>query len=273
MSWTMPPEFADHYQQGVEQPRLLSDVGQLELARTQEWLLRFLPSAPATILDVGGGPGVYSFWLASKGYTVHLVDVLPLHIQQAQATAARQSQRPASMTVGDARQLSFASASADALLLMGPLYHLTEKADRLAAWKEAWRVLKPGGLVCAAAISRYASTFDGLRLWLMDDPVFVHIWEQDVYNGQHRNPTGDPKYFTTTFFHEPSELSAELMEAGFRPEGTFGVEGPGWLLPNFTTDWQQPQRREMILQAARALEQEPSVLGVSAHLLVVGSKL
>jgi ubiquinone/menaquinone biosynthesis C-methylase UbiE len=269
---TMPPEFADHYRHGVEQPRLLRDVGQLELTRTQELLERFLPPPPSVILDVGGGPGVYSFWLARKGYTVHLVDVLPLHIAQAKETAQKQSAHPASMSVGDARQLAFEDASADAVLLMGPLYHLTERADRFAAWKEAGRVLKPGGVVCAAAVSRYASTFDGLRLWLMDDPVFVGIWERDVRDGQHRNPTGDPKYFTTTFFHEPGELTAELTEAGFRHEGTFGVEGPGWLLPNFAADWQQPQRRELILRVARALEQAPSVMGVNAHLLAVGRK-
>src|SRR5262245_26538811 len=104
---SMPSEFAEHYNLGIEQPRLFQDVGQLELARTQELLEWFLPPPPATVLDVGGGPGIYSFWLAAKGYTVHLIDAMPLHIDQAKDETKRTAHQPVSMTVGDARKLAF----------------------------------------------------------------------------------------------------------------------------------------------------------------------
>lgn len=69
-----------YYAQGQEQDRLLYDGGTLELVRTQELLQRYLPPLPATVLDVGGGPGVYAGWLARLGYHVHLIDPISLHV-------------------------------------------------------------------------------------------------------------------------------------------------------------------------------------------------
>src|SRR5262249_58047401 len=80
---TLPPEIAAHYNAGVEQPRLASGAGLLELARTQEIIERVFPPPPAVVYDVGGGPGAYACWLARHGYAVHLLDVVPLHVAQA----------------------------------------------------------------------------------------------------------------------------------------------------------------------------------------------
>jgi hypothetical protein len=86
---------------------------------------------------------------------------------------------------------------------------------------------------------------------------------------EHRNPTSHD-YFTTTFFHHPDELRAEVAEAGFSVEAVLGVEGPGWALPDLAARWADPARRHDILAAARAVESEPSLLGLNAHLLAVG---
>jgi sugar phosphate isomerase/epimerase len=77
-------------------------------------------------------------------------------------------------------------------------------------------------------------------------------------------------YFTTTFFHHPDELRAEVAEAGFTVAALLGVEGPGWALPDLATRWAEPARRAEILAAARAIESEPSLLGFHAHVLAVG---
>ena len=87
-------EVSSHYASGYEADRLNTGSGQLECERTQELLMRFLPSAPATIMDVGGGPGVYACWLAKKGYEVHLTDIAPLHVEMAIAASGRQLQAP-----------------------------------------------------------------------------------------------------------------------------------------------------------------------------------
>ena len=267
------PEIAPHYDLGVEEPRLSQVSSQLEFARTCEVIARYFPGPPADVLDIGGGPGVYACWLARQGYRVQLVDAMPLHVEQARRASARQPDYPLAATaVGDARRLDDADQSADAVLLMGPLYHLTERSDRLAAWREARRVLRPGGIVLAAAISRFASTLDGLRMAAFDDPAFATIAERDLRDGQHRNPTDDPRYFTTAYFHHPDELASEAGEAGLRHELTLGVEGPGWFLQNFDDWWSDVGRRDRLLKVARAVESEPSLLGLSAHLLTLARK-
>jgi ubiquinone/menaquinone biosynthesis C-methylase UbiE len=256
-----------HYEAGIELPRLAGGSGLLEFHRTCEIVERYFPAPPAVVLDVGGGPGVYARWLADKGYEVHLSDPVPLHVEQARAEAPL-----ASATVGDARKIDRADGSAEAVLLLGPLYHLTRREERLAAWREAARVLRPGGVVVAAAISRFASALDGLRLGLFDDPAFCAITEQDLRDGQHRNPTGNPAYFTTAYFHRPEELRGEAEESGLRHEATLAVEGPAWLLADLDRWWLDAARRQRLLAVTRALEAEPALLGASAHLVAVARK-
>ena len=270
---SLTPEIESHYAAGLEAGRLAQGSGRLELARTQEILRRFLPPPPAVVLDIGGGPGLYARWLAGLGYEAHLIDPVPLHVEQAaEASRASPAHPVASFAVGDARALRRPDDSADAVLLLGPLYHLTERADRLAALREGRRVLRPGGTLVAAAISRFASALDGLRSGYLDDPDFAGIVSRDLADGQHRNPTGHPAYFTTAFFHHPDELRQEVEDAGLTHEQILAVEGPAWLLQDFDAHWDDPGRRERLLDVVRRVEADPSLLGASAHLLAVVRK-
>jgi len=264
----LPPEALAYYARGREAARLGEGHGVIELARTREILERWLPNPPASVLDVGGGPGAYAVWLARRGYRVVLVDAVPLHVTQARDAASSAGQR-IDARVGDARRLEEADGSVDAVLLLGPLYHLTERTARVQALREARRVLRPGGLVFAAGVSRFASLLSGLFDGFLADPAFREIVERDLVDGQHRNPTSQD-YFTTAFFHHPDELRAEVTEAGFAVEALLGVEGPGWALPDLAVRWADPARRTEILAVARAVESEPSLLGLQAHILAVG---
>ena len=85
----LPREVEAYYAKGIEVGRLFRGHGTIELARTQEIILRHLPPPPGTVLDVGGGTGVYACWLASRGYRVTLVDASPLHVEEARAASAR----------------------------------------------------------------------------------------------------------------------------------------------------------------------------------------
>jgi SAM-dependent methyltransferase len=268
-----PEAIAAHYASGYEAERLQQGAGRLDRERSHELLGRFLPAAPATILDVGGGPGVHACWLAARGYRVHLIDITPLHVVLAREASARQPEAPlASAEVGDARSLSWATSTADAVVLFGPLYHLTDRGHRLRALREAHRVLRPGGVLLAAAISRFASALDGLCRGFLKDPDFAEIVRRDLTDGQHRNPTGRPAYFMDTFFHHPDELRTEVVEAGFASPNVYAVEGPCWLLSDFDSWWDNGEYRERLLQIARAVEREPSLLGVSAHMVAVATK-
>ncbi|MBN2501944.1 MAG: methyltransferase domain-containing protein [Anaerolineales bacterium] len=266
-----PEKFIEYYSGYDEQGRLAG--GNIEFVRTQILIERHLPPAPAVVLDVGGAAGRYACWLAELGYEVHLVDPVPRHVEQARDASAAQPDAPiASVRLGDARQLAFDAEVADAVLLLGPLYHLTELADRQRALAEAYRVLKPGGVLFAAGISRFASTEDGLMSGFYRDPAFREIMLNDLEDGQHRNPTGNPAYFTDTFFHHPDELRAEVAGAGFEVAQPFAVEGIGYLMQDFETRWQVEADRTFLLEVIAKTEQEPSLIGISPHILCVGIK-
>jgi len=266
-------EIVRYYTESDEASRLRTGWFQLEQARTQELILRYIHPAPATVLDVGGGAGAYACWLASRGYQVHLIDPVPRHVEQARAASAKQPQhRLASIAVGDARELTQASHSTDAVLLLGPIYHLTERKDRLTALREAHRVLQSGGFVWVAAISRFASLLDSLSHGFFHQPEFAPILDRDLAEGQHRNPTGNLLYFTDAFLHRPDELVAELSEAGFELVELVAVEGPGWLARDFERLWNDPQQRERLLALLRRVEREPSLIGASSHILAIARK-
>jgi ubiquinone/menaquinone biosynthesis C-methylase UbiE len=267
---TPDEDIISFYNLGLERDRLDAGQGKLEFLRTQSLLERYLPPPPAEIADVGGGPGRYAHWLSQHGYQVHLVDPVPLHVQQAREAA--EGGGLVGATVGDARALDLPDESVDAVMLLGPLYHLPDRADRVKALAEARRVCRSGGAVIAAAISRFASTLDGLRAHYLEDPAFAAVAKRDRRDGQHRNPTADPAYFTTAYFHLPGELAVECAAAGLAHETTLAVEGPGWLLADLAERLADVRQRAVLLDAIGALEGEPTLLGASAHLVAVARR-
>jgi SAM-dependent methyltransferase len=258
----LDPEVLMYYDQGREQSRL-ETTSRLEFLRTRELLDRFLPPPPARVLDVGGGAGAYAVPLAGAGYDVVLVDPVPLHVDQARQTGVR------SAVVGDARSLEFGDDLFDAALLLGPLYHLVDRQARVRAVREAARVVRPSGLILAAVISRFASTLDGLHAGFLLDERFERIVETDVATGHHENPDHVPGWFTTAYFHRPTELVDEFEEAGCDVQEVLAIEGPtsgmrdldGWL--------ENADRRATLLRAIGRIESEPSLLGCSNHLFIV----
>ena len=267
-----PREVLDYYDRFAEESRLASGPFKLEFERTKEILLRCLPPAPARVIDVGGAAGTYSAWLAELGYDVHLIDATPRLIAKARERNATLTRPIASISVGDARSLAEPDKSAAAVMIMGPLYHLPSSSDRLTALREPHRVLASSGMVVAAGISRYASALDGLSRKVLE-PAFLRIRDQDLIDGQHRNPTDTLNFFTTAYFHRPEDLRAELEEAGFSAVEVMGVEGVAWMFADFESRWADEALRHDILTIARALEAEPSIVGASAHLLATGRKL
>jgi ubiquinone/menaquinone biosynthesis C-methylase UbiE len=268
----LDPAIAAYYDEAPEESRLEHGAFRLEELRTRELVERHLPPPPATVVDVGGAAGAYAFWLADRGYDVHLVDAAPRLVEEARRRNASAVRPLASCRVGDARALPTADESAEIVLMLGPLYHLVDASDRRGALREAVRVLRPRGVVLAAAISRWASAMDGLARDLFPDVRFASIVERDLRDGQHRNPTDRLDYFTTAYFHRPEELRDELLAVGLQVEGLYGIEGPGWILPDLADRWADAERRNALLHVARLLEADMSVLGCSAHLLAVGRK-
>ncbi len=263
-------DIIDFYSEHSDDERLASGWDMLEFARTKEIVLRHLPAGRRTVLDVGGGTGVYAEWLGELGHDAHLIDITPGHIARARSSR----KRLVSAEVGDARRLAWPDASADTVLLFGPLYHLTDVSDRARALQEARRVLRPGGIVFAMAICRFAPLLGSLLEGFFDDPAFDGVLTRDLEDGQHRNTTGDPRRFTTAYFHRPEELAAEIRSASVDIIDLLPVEGPCWLAAGsrtgFSACWSNPERRNKLLELARNVERDPMALAVSPHLLAIG---
>jgi SAM-dependent methyltransferase len=125
----------EHYFPCLERDRLNTPLEGVEFERIKEEVSRHLPLPPATVADIGGGPGRYALWLAEAGYRVAHRDLVPAHVDELpEAAAARRL--AIDTAVGDARHLSLPDASTEAVLLLGPLYHLTARGDRLHALRE-----------------------------------------------------------------------------------------------------------------------------------------
>ncbi|MFJ7154320.1 class I SAM-dependent methyltransferase [Streptomyces sp. NPDC101118] len=251
------PEISAFYDAGDEAGRLTSGrtLGTLELVRTRDLLTAVLPAAPARVLDVGGGPGVHARWLAGAGYEVVLLDPVRRHVRQARAQGL-------TAVVGDARHLPYPDASFDAVLLLGPLYHLPEAGGRARAWAEARRVVRPGGLVAAAALNRYA------RLLYSAEPDALDV----ATTGLRPRPDGP-----TSYYHHPDELHAEARRAGLTGTAVHGVQGPAF--PALYALERASGSRDLgddvlrtALAAARYADTRPELTVTSLHLLALAHR-
>jgi SAM-dependent methyltransferase len=255
---------ASYYDRGLEQARLSAPHGVLEFERTKEIILRYLPQPPSVVADIGGGPGRYALWLEQLGYRVLHRDLMPLHVKQL-LQEARGSQRIQS-AVGDARHVDLASASADAVLLLGPLYHLERRRDRLSALAEALRVVRPGGPVFVAAISRWAPRVDGMLRERVYEAIPGVEAELRQIERTGRLPPLGPAVFCG-YTHRPRQFRAELVASGFDLIDLVGVEGPAFFLDDLSERLADDQARRVVFESARALERVPELLGISPHLL------
>jgi SAM-dependent methyltransferase len=256
-----------HYQLGLEEPRLDEALGSVELTRTLEVAVRVLPRPPAVVADIGGGPGRYTLELAGRGYTVMHRDLVPLHVEQLRAASGTLAHR-IHTAVGDARDLDLDDDSIDAVLLLGPLYHLVERDQRVLALKEVLRVARPGAPVLVSAISRWAPRLHGyLAERLYERETFFPELVRAVEESGRLNDSV-PGWFTG-YCHRPEQLREEVEEAGLVVEDLVGLEGLAFALGDLAERLRDPTGRDVVLDCARAIERVPELLGLSPHLLVV----
>lgn len=269
-AFNVDPAVLAYYSRDTDETtRLTTTVrGQFEIIRVREILERYLPPAPARIADIGGGPGVHATWLQAGGYSVDLLDPIPRHVEIAKMDGI-------AAVLGDARALPFENASYDLTLLAGPLYHLAPQ-DRVHALQEAYRVTAPGGAVVAIAVNRYANLFGAT---IANQLEARHEVVEDILVDGY-SPINDR--FPQMFYHSPSELHAEFLNAGLSNVDILGLSGlGGWLLvaidrhfreagiilpPSLTTT----DPVENALAAARIGDDIPDLTAASAQLMAIG---
>ena len=260
-------EYYEKYEQ--ENERLKNEP--LEFVRTKEIISRFLPEKPIKIVDLCGASGHYSYWLAQKGHEVHLIDLSERHIKEAKNNETKYNVQLASIGCGDARSIKWEDETFDMVLLMGALYHLQEKEDRLQCLKEVFRILKNGGTAVFAYICRYASMLDGFLRGFVNDPTFLKIMDDDILTGRHNNPENKEHYFTNAYFHSTEDIYNELINSKYCNIMLYAVEGFGGLIDNeeYLND---EEKRKKLLHYIKLTEQNREMIGISPHQLVICKK-
>lgn len=267
------------YNSGIEWNRLRTDLGLIEFERTKELLIEHLPKPPAVIYDIGGGYGEYSWWLSSLGYEVYLFDISKKNIEMsAEISGEYRGCSLAGAEVCDAREVNRPDKSADAVLLMGPMYHIVEYAERIACLKKCSRLLRDDGILFTAAITPYATmlwatTVFGTKNRLLEDDSFMAMVERELFDGEHIKPEkGNYSGIGRSHFHSADELKMELSTAGFSTTRVHGVVGAAWLAPNIDELWKSTSSREALLKTVRMIDEREDIIGLSTHLLSI-SKL
>lgn len=272
-----------YYDAGEEYKRLRTGCGRIEFERTKEILLEALPKAPAVIYDIGGAYGEYAWWLTSLGYEVHLFDLSKTNIRMSSMLKSEyEGFELAAREVCDARSVPRKDRSADAILLMGPLYHITDHGGRLKAIRECYRMLKDNGRLFSAAltpssvllynITEYSPNKENGNTWL-EDPSFLKMVERELLDGCHINP--ERKCYSgigSSHFHSAGALREELAEGGFGKSVVHGIMGGAWLARDLDTLWDNETSREALLNTVRLLDTYEEIIGLSAHLLAVSEK-
>ena len=246
------------------------DRHRTEYAVTLRALSEYLPPPPARILDCGGGPGRYAIELTKLGYQVTLFDLSLNSLALARSKAAEASVQIAHYDHGTATDLScFEDNSFDAVLLMGPLYHLLQADTRQQAVREAYRVLKPGGRIFCAFITRYApvryTAAHDRATWPSERP---DEWEMILKEGL--QPPSDAAKFVA-YFCRPDEVEPLLWSIGFETEIVLGVEGLVSMIETHINALQGDAWEtwvEINYQAAA----DRSIHGCTEHLLAVSTK-
>ncbi|HTD40455.1 MAG TPA: class I SAM-dependent methyltransferase [Mucilaginibacter sp.] len=265
------PEIEDFYANTSEEGRLQLGLGPLEFERNKELISKYLPKK-GVIIDVGGGPGIYSEWLAGMGHVVYLIDPVEKHIKQANKRSSK-AKKPFKSLLGEAQKLELEDNIADVVILHGPLYHLQSKADRIRAITEAKRVLKPNGIALGFAINHSASTIAALLNGFIHAPEIFEMCKQELTSGIHTPPKNMPGVLPSAYFHRPNELKAEFEEAGLAYLETYAVEGVIWMDKNYFETRSDPKKKERIIELMKITEKDPALLSLSPHMMIAGKKV
>jgi len=249
--------------------------GRLEFAVHKAWICRFLPPAPLRILDIGGGPGRYSIWLAQQGHQVTLADLSPELLSLAKEKAAEAGVGLDQIVEANATDLSqFADASFDALLCMGPFYHLVEETDRKQTVSELHRVLKPGGAIFAAFLNRLQT----LRVAVNQDIPFFTPYTADMIKSYHNTGVldwqGIPGTFNLAYLFWPQDIAPFMESAGFQTTELISSQSNAADVQKHLALFAERQPELYEWAMAEFIEQanEPSILGSGFHILYIGQK-
>jgi SAM-dependent methyltransferase len=251
------------------------DDGFMEYAITRKMLSKYL-KPKSRILDIGGGPGRYAMWLAHHHHHVVLADLSPelLAVARVKLSEAGETANVEEIVQADACDLSrWPDNSFDAVLSMGPLYHLFDANDRIKALSELLRVLRSDGVAFVALMPRYAFLRRTLampdeRRHLLQPEFVANILEK----GEFINDI--PGRFTNGYGVRPAEVSPFFEKHGFKTLTLMAAEGIAGNLQRILSELEQndPATYQTALDMILITANDPAILGMANHLLYIGKK-
>jgi S-adenosylmethionine-dependent methyltransferase len=262
-------DIAAFYNSDPESEHLRLERHQLEHDLTWRYLDEYLPSS-GSILEIGAATGKYTLELARRGYTLTAVDLSAALLEECRkALVAEGLEGQVTLVVADARDLAqVAERGFDAVLLMGPLYHLVREADRKAALAEASGRLRPGGILVSAFISRFGILGDLLKNlpdWIEKQAEVRWLLEK----GQ--RPDDAPAGGFRGYFARVAEIAPLHESLGFETLALAGIE-PGISADDESYNRLEGRQRQLWLDLLYEMSTESSILGASRHLLYIGRK-
>lgn len=262
-------DIAAFYNGALESEQGRLEHHQLEYDLTCRYLNEYLP-AEGAILEVGAATGRYTLELAKRGYAVTAVDLSEVLLAICRQKISDEGfEGQVRFLVADARNLSEVPANQfDAVLLMGPLYHLITETDRKSALREAFARLRNGGVILSAFISRFGVLSDLIK----DKPAWIEDQEEVssvLANG--RRPDHYPRGGFRGYLALPGKIAPLHEEIGFETLVTAAVE-PVIAADDESYNRLEGKQRDQWLDLLYAISQEPSIIGASRHLLYIGRK-
>ena len=259
------------YNKASEETRLEKGMGIFEFGRIKLLIEKYLPASSAKIIDVGGGTGKYSEWLAKKGHEVYLVEPISKHLRLAQSRANKMK-NGFSVKLGESRQLEFPNSFADLVILHGPLYHLQKKEERELSIREAKRILKCNGIILGFAINYTASTLVGLLNGLIHKRTFFEMCKEELTTGVHNPPSDFPWLLAEAYYHNPQQLKDEFVNQGLNYLNTYAVEGMAWLDKDFFCSMMNHKKKSTLTELVQITENDPYLLPFSPHMMIAVRK-
>lgn len=240
----------------------------LEFMTTTHILDQYMPEA-AAVLDLGAGTGIYSFYYAEKGCRVTSTDLTPKHVDIIRSKIERDGIPHMTAEMADATNLSrYANESFDAVLCLGPMYHLTDRAAQAQCLKECMRVLKPGGIAGIAYVNRL---FIVPHLVRNDKRFLTREWMERILEQRQISAADADCFWTDAYFHLPEEMEALCGEAGISKLTHAATDGISMFMRQTVNDFSPDEFALWVDYHLRTCT-APSALGLSNHGLFVGSK-
>ncbi|AYN66833.1 class I SAM-dependent methyltransferase [Euzebyella marina] len=259
------------YNEASEETRLEKGMGIFEFERIKDLITKYLESREQTIIDVGGGTGKYSEWLAELNHQLYLIEPVPKHLKLANKRA-KKLENPFTVISGESRKLDIKNGFADMVILHGPLYHLQKHEDRIQTIMEAKRVLKPGGIILGFAINYTASTLVGLLNGFIHDQSFFKMCKEELTKSIHNPPKNFPGLLAEAYYHRPDELKKEFSSADLKFLNLHAVEGMAWLDKDYFSSMLHGKNKKTLQELVAITENDEYLLPFSPHMMIAVQK-